>query len=206
MGCVFVSDKQDKYNKQNNRGTSQLRLFLAFFRVGVLGYGGGPGSIPLIHKEVVDRYRWLSDEDFGDVLALANTLPGPIATKLAGYIGQRVSGVFGMINAILAVIMPTIVLMIVLLTFLSSISEFDWVTGMTAAVIPVVGVMLGVLTWQFFKKAGDGIGWIKTILMSAAVLLLLELAGVHPGIIIGVLIILALVRRDGKSQAEGEGP
>lgn len=57
----------------------------------MLGYGGGPGSIPLIHKEVVDKYEWMSDEDFGDLLALANTLPGPIATKLAGYIGHRVS-------------------------------------------------------------------------------------------------------------------
>ncbi len=61
----------------------QWRIFLAFFRVGMLGYGGGPASIPLVHKEVVDHYKWMTDEEFGDVLALGNTLPGPIVTKLA---------------------------------------------------------------------------------------------------------------------------
>ncbi|GAA0445462.1 chromate efflux transporter subunit ChrB [Lentibacillus halophilus] len=171
-------------------------LFIAFFRVGMLGYGGGPGSIPLIHKEVVDKYEWMTADEFGDILALGNTLPGPIATKLAGYIGYRVKGIWGMVNAVMASILPTILLMIVLLASLSSIKEFDWVQGMTAAVIPVVGVMLAVLTWQFIEKAGKGMGWLKTVLMSAAVVILLEWIGVHPGIVIAALLILALVQKD----------
>ncbi|PAV30937.1 chromate transporter [Virgibacillus profundi] len=171
-------------------------LFIAFFRVGMLGYGGGPGSIPLIHKEVVGKYKWMSDEEFGDLLALGNTLPGPIATKLAGYIGHRVSGFWGMINAVLATIFPTIVLMIVLLASLSSIKEFDWVQGMTAAVIPVVGVMLAVLTWQFLDKAGKGMGWIQTGIMGLIIFVLLQFLSVHPGIIIGALILIALLKKD----------
>lgn len=94
------------------------KMFIAFFRIGLLGYGGGPGSIPLIHKEVVDKYKGMDDEDFGELLALANTLPGPIATKLAGYIGMTI--------AVLATILPTIVLMIVLLTSLSQVKGYDW--------------------------------------------------------------------------------
>jgi chromate transporter len=175
---------------------TQWDLFIAFFRVGMLGYGGGPGSIPLIHKEVVDKYKWMSDEEFGDLLALANTLPGPIATKLAGYIGHNVSGFFGMLNATLASIIPTIVLMIVLLTSLSSINELAWVQGMTAAVIPVVGVMLAVLTWQFFNKAVKGMGWLQTVIMSIAIFALLYFLNVHPGIVIGILLITALARKD----------
>ena len=111
---MLVNNKHVSTEEQNY-GKQQLNLFLAFFRVGILGYGGGPGSIPLIHKEVVDKYQWTSDEEFGDILALANTLPGPIATKLAGYVGHRVSGVMGMLNAIVAVILPTIVLMLSLI-------------------------------------------------------------------------------------------
>ncbi len=172
--------------------------------MGILGYGGGPGSIPLIHKEVVDKYKWVSDEEFGDILALGNTLPGPIATKLAGYIGHRVSGLLGMFNAIFATILPTIILMIVLLMSLSSIRDFDWVQGMTAAVIPVVGVMLAVLTWQFFEKAGKGMGWKQTIIMSAVVLILLQFAGIHPGIVIAALIVMALFKRDPGRSREGE--
>lgn len=174
----------------------QWDLFIAFFRVGMLGYGGGPGSIPLIHKEVVDKYKWMSNGDFGDLLALANTLPGPIATKLAGYIGYRVVGFSGMLIAVLASILPTIVLMIVLLTSLSSIKEFDWVKGMTAAVIPVVGVMLAVLTWQFFSRAAQGMGMLQTGVMSAIIFVFLYLLNIHPGIIIGILIVIALTIKD----------
>lgn len=175
-------------------------LFIAFFRIGMLGYGGGPGSIPLIHKEVVGRYKWMSDEDFGDLLALANTLPGPIATKLAGYIGHRVSGFVGMLNAVLATILPTIILMIVLLTSLSSIKDVGWVQGMTAAVIPVVGVMLAVLTLQFFGKAVKGMGWLQTGIMSVAIFILLYFFNVHPGIMIGILLVAALVKKDKKEE------
>ncbi|MFZ3577198.1 chromate transporter [Virgibacillus sp. DJP39] len=183
---------------------TQWNLFIAFFRIGMLGYGGGPGSIPLIHKEVVEKYKWMSDEDFGDLLALGNTLPGPIATKLAGYIGHSVSGFIGMINAVIATILPTIVLMIVLLTSLSSIDDLPWVQGMTAAVIPVVGVMLAVLTWQFFNKAVKGMGWMQTGIMIVIIFIMLYLLNLHPGIIIGLLIVIALGRKD-KEKPDDKG-
>jgi chromate transporter len=178
----------------------QFQLFYAFFKVGMLGYGGGPSSIPLVHKEVVDTYKWMNDGEFSDVLALGNTLPGPIATKMAGYIGYRVAGIVGMLNALLATILPTIILMIVLLTSLSAIKDQPWVAGMTKAVVPVVGVMLAVLTWQFFKQAKDGLGWQNTILLGIASVLLLQFLGVHPGFIIAALLISALVKRDNKGE------
>ncbi|MYL20778.1 chromate transporter [Halobacillus litoralis] len=179
-------------------------IFIAFFRVGMLGYGGGPGSIPLIHKEVVDKYKWVTAEEFGDILALGNTLPGPIATKLAGYIGHQVKGMTGMLIGVLATIIPTILLIIILLTSLSSIKQFDWVQGMTAAVIPVVGVMLAVLTWQFLEKAGKGLGWRNTVIAAVVLVILMEVLSIHPGIIIGALLVFALVKKD-KQKAKEAG-
>jgi chromate transporter len=183
----------------------QLQLFYAFFKVGMLGYGGGPSSIPLVHKEVVDQYKWMNDDEFSDVLALANTLPGPIATKMAGYIGYQVAGVFGMLNALLASIIPTIILMIVLLTSLSFIKDKPWVIGMTKAVVPVVGVMLAVLTWQFFQQAKNGLGWKYTILLGIASVVLLQLLNIHPGFVIGVLLLSAIVKKHQKSSKKDEG-
>ncbi|UOQ95746.1 chromate transporter [Halobacillus shinanisalinarum] len=173
-------------------------LFLAFFRVGMLGYGGGPSSIPLVHKEVVEKYKWLSDDDFADILALGNSLPGPIATKMAGYIGYRVSGILGMLNAVLATIIPTIAIMIILITSLNSFREQPWVNGMTQAVVPVVGVMLATLTYDFLKKAKVNLGWLTTLLLGAGSLILIEWAGIHPGLIIFALLLVALIRPMGK--------
>jgi len=82
-----------------------LHVFWAFFIPSILGYGGGPPIIPLLQAEVVDHYGWMTLEQFGDVLALGNALPSPIATKLAGYIGYQVAGIP---RAIVAVLLATL--------------------------------------------------------------------------------------------------
>lgn len=181
---------------------NQWHLCLAFFRVGILGYGGGPSSIPLVQKEVVNKYEWMDNEEFGNILALANALPGPIATKMAGYIGYRVAGVMGMVTAVLATIVPTIFLMVILLTFLTSTSDARWVNGMTEAVVPVVGVMLAVLTYDFLKKSKADLGWFWMIMLVVVSLVVTTFLGVHPAIMIVVLFIAAIFKPDNNKQEE----
>lgn len=181
----------------------QIQLSLAFFRVGILGYGGGPSSIPLVHKEVVEKYKWLTEDEFADLLAIANTLPGPIATKMAGYIGYRVAGFIGLIVAVLSTIVPTIILMILLLTSLDNYRDQPWVNGMVSAVIPVVGVMLGVLTWQFLKNSQKGLGWKTTIYLGIISLILLQF--IHPGIVIALLLLYAIFKPLKVTKGEEKG-
>lgn len=186
---------------------THLNLFIAFFRSGILGFGGGPSAIPLVHKEVVMIFKWMNDDEFSDVLALGNTLPGPINTKMAGYIGYRVAGVPGMINAVLSSIVPSILMMIVLLTTLTSFKDQPWVAGMTKGVIPIVVVMMAVLTWDFFKKSNEGLGWKVSITILLISFLLIELVHVHPGIIIALLLSYALLKPTKEKQVkvkEGE--
>lgn len=171
----------------------QKEIFIAFFRSGILGFGGGPSTIPLVQKEVVDTFQMMTNEEFADVLAIGNTLPGPIATKMAGYIGYRVGGWLGLINALIATILPTVILMIVFLATLKQFKDFDFVKGMTNGVVPVVAVMLGVLTWDFLKKSKKSLGWKiggLILILSIVGMLLLKL---HPGLIIGALLLVALL-------------
>ena len=167
-------------------------LFMAFFRSGMLGYGGGLSAIPIMHKEVVLKYKWMDDDEFSDILALANTLPGPINTKMSGYIGWRLKGFWGLLNCICATILPTGFLLIVLLTVLSSFKDKPWVHGMAQGVLPIAGVMIGVLAWDFIKKAKLLLGWVPTIILAIASLLIIELIGIHPAFIILALFIYAL--------------
>lgn len=170
----------------------QKDIFIAFFRSGILGFGGGPSTIPLVHKEVVETFKMMSDEDFSDVLSIGNTLPGPIATKMAGYIGYRVGGWLGMINALIATVLPTVIAMIVFLTSLGQFKDFNFVKGMTNGVVPIVAVMLGVLTWDFLKKSKKQLGWkIGAIILIPSFIAMIVL-GIHPGIVIAILLILAL--------------
>ncbi|WP_121611214.1 chromate transporter [Mesobacillus foraminis] len=172
----------------------QKDIFIAFFRSGILGYGGGPSSIPLVHKEVVETYKWMDSDEFSDILALGNALPGPINTKMAGYIGYRVGGIAGMLNAIIASVIPSIILMILLLTGLNAYKDEPWVKGMAEAVVPVVAVMLGVLTWGFVKKSGKSkLGWLWTFCLIGVSFLLLEGLKIHPAFIIFALLAGALL-------------
>jgi chromate transporter len=169
-------------------------LFLAFLIPSIVGYGGGPASIPLIQAEVVDRYGWYTVEQFGQVLAIGNALPGPIATKMAGYIGYDLGGPMGAIVALFATIAPSLVIMIALLQLLYRFRTSPRVKRMTGWVRPTVAVLLGVLVYQFMESSILDGGWIHTIILSAAAYYLLERRKVNPAYVIaGSLIYGALL-------------
>lgn len=173
-------------------------LFMAFFRSGMLGYGGGLSAIPIMHKEVVEKYKWMDDDEFSDILALANTLPGPINTKMSGYIGWRLKGFWGLLNCVCATILPTGLLMILLLTTLATFKDEPWVRGMSRGVLPIAGVMIGVLAWDFIEKSKLLLGWRPTIILSVVSLFIIEILGIHPAIVIFTLILSAFFTKGDK--------
>ncbi|QOV10081.1 chromate transporter [Viridibacillus arvi] len=192
--------KKNEVKSQNERPNLRLHrdIASAFFRVGMLGFGGGPSAIPLVHQEVVKKYKWMEDDEFSDVVALANTMPGPIGTKLAGYIGYRIAGVAGAINAILVSVVPTIILMIVLLFLLQKNKDIPAVQAMASAVVPVVAVMLGILALDFVKKSGESMGWKKTIIILLLSFIAMSLLNIHPAFVILAVFIIVfapLVKR-----------
>ncbi|OEY66025.1 chromate transporter [Marinobacter sp. X15-166B] len=167
-------------------------LLVSFLRTGLLGFGGGPSMIPLIHDEVVKRRGWMSDDDFSDVLAIANTLPGPIATKLPGYVGYRVAGVAGCLTSVLAITIPMIAAMILLLSVFSKYRDISWIRGMAMGVVPVVLVMMAQLTYDFFKKSHSSLGWISTLLLITISAVLIYGLSIHPAFLILTLLIAAI--------------
>ncbi|RXT04852.1 chromate transporter [Ammoniphilus sp. CFH 90114] len=180
---------------------SYKELFLGFGRSGLLGYGGGPSVIPLIRYEAVDKYKWMTDDEFGDVLALANALPGPIATKMATYIGYRVKGNMGAAVAVLSHIVPTVIAMIALLGSLYAMGQSAIIKGMIMAVGPVIGMMLAVMAYQFFQKTWKGMGKAGSIATIAVSIVALQFIGIHPAIIIAIFIAFAFIKTYTKSRA-----
>jgi chromate transporter len=171
-----------------------FHIFLAFFIPGILGYGGGPASIPLIENEVVDRYHWMSVNEFSEVIAMGNALPGPIATKMAGYIGYSEGGILGAIVGVIATVAPSLILMISLLGLIMKFKDSPRVKRLTIVVRPVIAVLLGVMTYDFFFSSYEGVGLMQTILIGGISFVLMEKLKVHPAYVIaGSLVYGALV-------------
>lgn len=175
-------------------------LFVAFLRIGLLGYGGGPTMIPLVHAEAVRKYGWMTDEEFADVLAMGNALPGPIATKMAGYIGYKVKGGWGAVIAICAMVLPVLVGMILLLDLIYRLKDSGIVGGMTHGVQPVIGVMMAVMAWEFLKKAWTGLNRVPFFVWIGISLVALVLFSVNPGIVVGAALAYAYIESTARSR------
>ena len=177
-------------------------LFLAFLKVGTLGYGGGPSVIPLVQKEAVDVYHWMDETEFIDSLAMANALPGPIAVKMSVYVGYRVGKVPGAALALLGMTGPAIILMALLSLVYLKVKDHPKVTAALKAARPAV---VGLLLWTTFDLGKPVLlgsaekGWVP--LRSSWSLWLLALASfaaitflkVHPALVILASAVFGLI-------------
>jgi len=177
-----------------------LRVFLAFLRVGVFGFGGGPSMIPLIRAEAVEANRWVDDDQFMEVYAVASSLPGPIATNLAGYFGRRVGGPLGSASALLGLTLPSGVAMVALGGLYLATKDSPLVRDALAGIRPVVIALLLAVALAFAPRAlasergrrGVGLRGLLVLLAFACAVL----TGLHPAalIVAGALVGLALWR------------
>jgi len=156
-----------------------VALFFGFGRVGLLGFGGGPSMIPLMQAECVGS-GWVSEEQFLDGLALGNTLPGPIATKMAVFVGWSAAGVTGAAAAVAGVVLPSVLLMAALVLFASRWRGSPALEGALGAARPAVIGLLAFVVWELAPGAiGSGSG----VLVALAAFIALALR-VHPAIVL----------------------
>ena len=92
--------------------SKSVQLFLSFLKIGAFTFGGGYAMIPLIQREVVDGKKWLTEGDIADVIAIAETTPGPIAINAATFVGYKTDGIRGAIAATAGVVIPSFVIIV----------------------------------------------------------------------------------------------
>ncbi len=128
-----------------------LDLFLTFMKIGAFTFGGGYAMIPLIQREVCTNKKWLKDEDILDIIAIAESTPGPIAINAATFVGYRVAGFFGAFMATLGVVLPSFLIITAVSFVLEAFGDLKVVkyafTGVRAAVLALLLKAL----WTLFK-------------------------------------------------------
>ncbi|MDP4086468.1 MAG: chromate transporter [Bacillota bacterium] len=161
-----------------------FQLFLGFFIANLLGYGGGPASIPLMYDQIVTHYKWLTNAEFSQMLALGNSLPGPISTNIAAYVGYQISGWWGVMIALFATIAPSATALILLLKILQKHRGSVVVKGMTLLVQPVIAIMMLALTWKMSSDSIHSIGPLQSIIIGIVALVTIVKFKIHPAFII----------------------
>ncbi len=155
-----------------------VHLFLAFLRVGFFAFGGGLAALPLIEKEVVDSFHWLSHREFLELVALSELTPGPIAINSATFTGFKVGGMLGAVIATGAFCLPSLLLGALLSRFLAHFADSPWVRRFLLGLRPAILALLGAIAFSFVGRGMDNL--FSVALFFSGLLLLFRFRRLNP--------------------------
>ena len=152
-----------------NRWNAVWKLFTTFFKIGAFTFGGGYAMIPLIQKEAVEKNGWVTDEDILEIIAIAESTPGPIAINSATFVGYRTAGVMGSVAATLGVVLPSFVIIYAISFVLRQFQELKAVQYAFQGIRAGVLALLCKALWGMYKKNQKN--WASYIVMAGAFIL-----------------------------------
>lgn len=134
-------------------------LFLTFAKIGAFTFGGGWAMISIIEREVVTKHHWLEKEEFLDLLAVAQSMPGILAVNISVVVGDKLRGLSGAVAAALGTIMPSFLIILAIAIFLTpeAITSNPTLTAIFKGIRPVVVALI--LAPVFTSAKSAGIGW-----------------------------------------------
>lgn len=143
-----------------------LSLFYSFFKIGLFTFGGGYAMIPLVQREVV-RKGWILEDQFLELLTLAQSAPGPLALNTAVFVGYRVKGYRGVALSVFGIILPSFVIILIIAIYLHSFRDNHVVVAVFKGIRPAVVALMLAPVFGFSK----GLGWKRGVLAVLAAFL-----------------------------------
>lgn len=145
-------------NKEKNK---ILNLFLTFLKIGAFTFGGGYAMIPMIQKEIADNKKWLSSEDILDIVAIAESTPGPIAINAATFVGYKTAKIKGAVAATLGVVLPSFLIITFVAIFFTKFKDNKIVSNAFWGIrIGVLALILKALVNMFKQCKKNAIGYV----------------------------------------------
>lgn len=146
-----------------------LELFWTFFKIGGFTFGGGHAMIPLIQKETVENKKWITDDDILEIIAIAESTPGPVAINSATFVGYRTAGFWGAVFATLGVVLPSFCIILAIAYLLDNFMEIKAVQYAFKGINAGVLALLFKALWNMYKKSPKS--WAAYVVMGASFLL-----------------------------------
>ena len=134
-----------------------LELFLTFFKIGALTFGGGYAMIPFVREEVL-VHGWLTEEELLNMIAVSESTPGPIAINMATFVGSEQAGVLGSALATLGVVLPSFIIILIISALLKNFLKYNGVKAFLEGVRPTVVSLISGTAITLFLSVLLGIG------------------------------------------------
>ena len=155
------------------------QLICVYLKIGVFGFGGGYAMLSLIQFEIVERYHWLTLQQFTDVVAISQMTPGPIGINSATYIGYTVTGnIWGAVIATVAVCLPSFLMVLFISYFFVKFKNNKYVNAAMSGLLPMSVALIGAAALLLMNK--DNFTDYKSILIFVAAFFLTWKYKVHP--------------------------
>ena len=142
-----------KNNRRGQKLKTLIKLFVIFFRMGAVCFGGGYVLLPIIKREIVEKYGYATEDEVADYFAVGQCTPGVIAANVATFIGHKQKGILGSIAATLGFVTPSIIIIGIIAAFLQNFAESEIVKHAFAGIRICVCVLIINAVITFGKKA-----------------------------------------------------
>lgn len=119
-----------------------LELFTTFFKIGLFTFGGGYSMISIVKDECINKKKWITEEEFVDMVAVAESTPGPIAVNMATYIGYKKNKILGSIVATLGVVTPSIIIIYIIALYLEDFLKIEIIANAFFGIRIAVGIVI----------------------------------------------------------------
>lgn len=171
------------------------QLFSAFFRIGLFTFGGGYAMLPMLQKEIVEKYKWATNDEILNYFAIGQCTPGVIAVNTATFIGYKKRGVRGAALATFAIVLPSLIIISVIAAFLKNFAEFEAVKKAFVGIRVAVAVLVASAVIKLWKSGIKDRFGIAIFIVALAVQLMFNLS---PIIVIVAAIVLGILKKGGE--------
>jgi len=164
-----------------------LMLYLIFFKIGLFTFGGGYAMLPMLRREVVNKYQWATDEEMLDYFAIGQSTPGIIAINTATFIGLKRAGIFGAICATLGMVTPSLFIIMSIARFFDEFQNNPYILSAFAGIRVIVVVLIVNAVIKMGKKSIQN--WIHILLFIGAFLFVVftDLSPIYAVIVSGLI-------------------
>ena len=165
-----------------------LSLFFIFFKIGIFTFGGGYAMIANIKEVIVEKKKWITEEEFMQIVTISESTPGPIAINMATFIGYKKKGVLGSTLATLGVVLPSFIIIFIISLFLEQFMSNQYVKYAFYGINAAVSFLILKAGINLFIKLEKKVLPILTFVIVCIILLVFEVLAINLSSIIFIVI------------------